>query len=207
MFKLNVDTAELVGILLGDGSFYLAKYNNEVDIALHTKDVNYKNYVKSLLKKVTSAYVFEKYDKKAKCVHIRISSKVPTMNLLKISYKKPGNKIKNRVSIPEWIWKKDRFLKACLRGLIDTDGSVYRLKPQWPNLTQISFKNNNDRLLKDVRQALKNFGLNPSKVFGNRVVVTRQKEVGRYFDIIGSYNDTHLSEYDIFLKLERRIII
>jgi DNA-binding transcriptional regulator WhiA len=130
---------------------------------------------------------------------------VPTIKLLKISYKKAGNKIKNRVSIPQWIWKNDVLLRSCLRGLIDTDGSIYRLKPQWPNLTQLSFKNNNSRLLKDVRKALNELGFHPSKVFGNRVVVTRQNEIGRYFDIIGTNNDTHLTEYGVFLKVKGEI--
>ena len=205
MFGLNSDAAELVGILLGDGSFYLSKNNHEVDIALDTKDRNYKIYVKELLKKVTGTYVFEKPDKKANCVHLRISRKVPTTKLLMISYKKPGNKIKNKVGIPEWIWKKDLYLRSCLRGLVDTDGSVYRLKPQWPNLTQLSFKNNNARLLKAVRRALKTLGFHPSKVFGNRVVVTRQNEIARYFGIVGTNNDTHLVEYNAFLKVKEEL--
>lgn len=146
--------------------------------------------------------MFELNKDTANCVHIRISRKAPAIKLLSISYKKPGNKIKNRVSILEWVWKKDVLLKSCLRGLIDTDGSVYRLKPHWPNLTQIFFKNNNDRLLKEVRRAFKNLGFHPSKVFGNRIVLTRQDEIGRYLDLVGTNNDTHLAEYSAFLKIK-----
>lgn len=203
-FELNEDMAELVGILLGDGSFYLSKYNHEVDIALDTKDKKYKNYVRCLLEKVTRTYVFETYYKKSNCVHIRMSRKVPTVKLLSLSYKKAGNKISNRVSIPDWIWRNDAFLVACLRGLIDTDGSVYRLKPQWPNLTQLSFKNNNTRLLKDVRKMFIVLGFKPSKIFGNRVVVTKQDEVRKYFLLVGTNNDTHIKEYGIFLKTRNR---
>lgn len=201
-FRLNRDAAELVGILLGDGSFYISKYNNEVDIALDLKDANYKKYVKYLLKSVTGTYVWEKYDKTANCVHLRISRKSPTSKLLNMSYKKPGDKIKNKVSIPMWIWNKETFLKLCIKGLIDTDGSIYRLKPHWPNPFQLSFKNNNERLLEDVRKAFLKLGFHPSKIFGNRIVITRQIEISKYFTSIGTSNDTHLNEYVRFLKIK-----
>jgi intein/homing endonuclease len=199
--KLNANLAELVGILLGDGSFYLSGYNNEVDIALDTKDEKYKTYVKSLLERITSSYIWEKHVKSVNCVHIRLTRKLPTLELLKVSFKKSGNKIKNKVTIPDWIWKKDIFLKSCIRGLIDTDGSIYRLKPQWPNLFQLSFKNNNILLLKDVRKAFLSLGFHPSKVFGNRVVITRQMEIRNYFINIGTRNDTHLKEHNLFFKI------
>lgn len=194
--------AELVGILLGDGSFYIKDHcNHEVDIALDTKDVNYKIYVKNLLKLNTGAYVWEKPDKSSNCVHIRISSKKPTMALLNVSLKRSGNKIKNKVTIPAWVWTNDSLLGSCLRGLMDTDGSIYRLEPQWPNLFQLSFKNNNGILLKDVRNAFLKLGFHPSKVFGNRLVITRQDEVLTYFSTIGTKNDTHLKKYSLFLEI------
>lgn len=190
--KLNSLTAELVGLLLGDGSFYIAGYNNEVDIALNTRDVNQKKYVKKLLEDVTGVPVAEKYSNVYNCVHLRISRKKPVEKLLKISLIKAGNKIKNKVTIPAWIWERPKFLSYCLRGLIDSDGCIYRMQPHWPNLFQISFKNNDTRLLKDTRKAFLALGFHPSKIFGNRVVLTRQAEIKRYYDMIGSNNDRNL---------------
>lgn len=196
--------AELVGILLGDGSFYVAKNNHETDIALDMKEVDYKKYVKTLLVTNTGAYVWEKKDRSANCVHLRISSKRPTMALLKMSFKKSGNKIKNQVTIPRWIWNNKIFLRCCLRGLIDTDGSISRLEPQWPNLFQLSFKNSNEKLLKDVRKALLKLSFHPSQIFENRLVITRQKEIKGYFESVGSKNDTHLKKYNLFLKINSK---
>ncbi|MDE1810956.1 MAG: LAGLIDADG family homing endonuclease, partial [Candidatus Micrarchaeota archaeon] len=179
-------------------------YNREVDIALNTKEINYKNYVKNLLASVTQSYVFEKYVKGVNCVHIRLTRKDPVKELLKISLVKHGNKIKNKVTIPSWVWEKPSFLKNCVRGLIDTDGTIYRLVPQWPNLFQLSFKSNDDRLLKDVRKAFLKIGFHPSKVFGNRIVITRQKEIEKYFNTVGSNNDRHLRIRDEFIRAYNR---
>ena len=99
-----------------------------------------------------------------------------------------GDKVKNQVGVPQWIKRKKSLTKTCLRGLIDTDGSIYRMKPHWPNLFQLSFKNNSKKLLQDVREAFIMLGFHPSKIFGNRLVLTRQKEIVMYFKDIGSNN-------------------
>lgn len=39
---------------------------------------------------------------------------------------KNGSKIKQKVAIPSWIKKDVNYIKPCLRGLIETDGSIYQ---------------------------------------------------------------------------------
>jgi len=34
-----------------------------------------------------------------------------------------GSKVRNQVDIPLWIKESDTYIKSCLRGLFDTDGS------------------------------------------------------------------------------------
>jgi intein/homing endonuclease len=192
LIKPSKKAAELVGILLGDGSFYISGYNNELDIALNTRDINYKNYVKYLLQSITHSYIQEKYARSANCVHLRLLRKNLVSQLLKISLIKPGNKIKNKVTIPDWIWEKPTFIANCIKGLVDTDGSIYKLKPQWPNLFQLSFKSNDRELLKDARKAFIKLNFRPSKIFGNRIVITRQSDIDNYFKKIGTHNDRNL---------------
>lgn len=199
--RQNAKLAELVGILLGDGSFYMSGHNTEVDIALNTKDACYKEHVKKPLQSITNTYVWEKHPKDKNCAHLRITRKLPVMELLEVSLRVPGNKIKNAVTIPKWIWKKNLFVRRCIRGLIDTDGSVYRLKPQWPNLFQISFKNNNTTLLEDTRRAFLISGFHPSHIYGNRIALTRQAEIKDHIAIVGTKNDAHLRECNLFTKI------
>lgn len=196
--------AELVGILLGDGSFYISKANHEMDISLNSRDTIYKDYVKCLLQSITNSYVLEKYAKSANCVHLRISRKKIVKRLLQLSLIKSGKKIKNKVTIPDWVWKRNASLANCIRGLVDTDGSVYRLKPQWPNLFQLSFKNNDCRLLGDTRKAFIKLGFHPSKIFGNRIVITRQSEIYKYFHKVGTHNDRNLMMANDFTMLYGR---
>jgi len=184
----NKCLAELVGIILGDGSFFINKKVAELDIAFNLSEENYCNYVKRLLERTINSNVRKKYEKKSNCVHLRIGKRKITEKLLSVSLIVSGNKIKNQVTIPNWIWENVEFLKYCIKGLIDTDGSLYRLRPHWPNLFQLSFKNNNKRLLEDVRKAIVILGFKPSRVFGNRIVITRQDEIKKYFKVVGTNN-------------------
>lgn len=102
-----------------------------------------------------------------------------------------GNRVRKQTPIPKWIFLNDNFMKSCLRGLMDTDGTCYFLKPHWPNLRQMSFKSNNARLLRDARRMFLHLGFTPSKIFGNRIVLTRQAEIIRYFKEVGTSNDKY----------------
>ena len=38
-----------------------------------------------------------------------------------------GKKSENGFRVPEWIWSETEFVKVFLRGLIETDGGIYRI--------------------------------------------------------------------------------
>jgi len=107
---------------------------------------------------------------------------------------KPGNKIANQTTIPEWIWEKKSFLRAVIRGLMDTDGSIYELKSHWPGLFQIVFDNRNLTLVKDLHRAFASLGFIASKVTyikpnkSYRVYLTRKDQIRKYYKDIGFSN-------------------
>lgn len=94
---------------------------------------------------------------------------------------KPGNKIKNQVSVPDWIkrdlkwiennqeeWEKI-FLPLvihCLRGLMDTDGSIYVNHHKKKNYTSIAiqFTNGSKPLVNDFKEMCESIGVKTSKI-------------------------------------------
>jgi hypothetical protein len=98
--KKSENLAELVGIILGDGSFYISNNNHELDIAFNLSEIRYLKFVKNLIKILIGENPNVKYDKHHRCVHLRLSKKKLVLDLLSVSLIRPGNKIKNQVTIP-----------------------------------------------------------------------------------------------------------
>ena len=70
-----------------------------------------------------------------------------------------GNKIKNSVTIPAWVFKKKRYLEKCLKGLFETDGH-YGLSRKH-HVEYIQFCNKSGSLKKSVFRALRSLGYSP----------------------------------------------
>ena len=115
---------------------------------------------------------------------------------------KSGDKIKNQTTIPSWIMKNKLFMKSCIRGLIDTDGSFYRMSKKDPKLMRIGFTNYNKKLLEDTRNLFIKLGFNPSKIIQNRqFTISRKEEIKRYLNDIGSSNNKHLHRINVIKAL------
>jgi hypothetical protein len=59
--------------------------------------------------------------------------------------------------VPRWIFKKREFVIACLRGLIETDGSIYRDR----GYVMVNFVATIPRLASDVMTMLTRLGFQP----------------------------------------------
>lgn len=198
----NVDLAELVGIILGDGNIHCFKKGKKVAtymlrIAGHkTDDYEYlTKHVWNIIQKQFS--IAPKIDeRKSKEMLIIVHSRQLVEYLIRIGLK-PGDKIESQVGIPEWIKRNNTYLKACLRGLIDTDGCIYTLKPHYPNLFQLSFKNYNKKLMKDTREAFLRLGYPISKIsMGKQLYLTQQKFIRKFYKEIGFSNAKHIKRYN-----------
>jgi len=92
-----------------------------------------------------------------------------------------GNKIRNKVTIPEWIKYSEICSINCLKGLFETDGCFCEDKSNYTCV--IEFKNNCKSLLRDTYQMLKNLGYHP-QLGKNYVRLARKKEVFKFKDLI-----------------------
>ena len=90
---------------------------------------------------------------------------------------KTGDKVKNQVSVPNWIKKNKRWINthknewilkirplviACLKGLVDTDGSIY--VDNYNKIICVGFKNASLPLVKDFKEMCESLGFRTGKI-------------------------------------------
>ena len=68
-----------------------------------------------------------------------------------------GSKFKQNARVPDWILRNNIYIAACLRGLIQTDGSVYLDR----GYRMVNFTNNLENLVKDVKAMIERLGYQP----------------------------------------------
>jgi len=129
---------ELIGIIIGDGCLSNASKRHIIAIIGSPKEQEYlKNHVYHLLSKFSGKQ--PKVLLRERALRIRIESKTFFTSLTtKIGLVYGRNKAK-RVFIPNLIIRKGwNYIKHTLRGIVDTDGSVFTSdKPGSPNYPSI----------------------------------------------------------------------
>ena len=196
--------AEMFGIILGDG--HVSYYQKGKKIRCYcikiagdlTKDKNYiGGYIKRIIKEIfeEKSRVYE-YPKN-NAVYITFHGKKMVEFIIEKGIK-PGNKKINNQNIPLWIKQNDDYIRNCLRGLIDTDGSIHYISKNNKNL-RICFTSYIPPLLNDVRDSLIILGFHPSKIIkGNQIFITRKEDIEKYFKEIGFSNEKHLKRIENF---------
>jgi|SRR3989344_4129129 len=124
--ELNKDFAELIGILLGDGSINIYPSNKystyyRVKVSFNSNEEAYVIYVGDLMFKILNEKPKRHDRKNEDTSELLIFKKIVVNELLSIGLKKSPKW--NRAVIPEKFMKK-RLSKYVLRGYFDTDGSV-----------------------------------------------------------------------------------
>ena len=202
--EMNEKLAEFVGAVLGDGNVNFYKKGKEIGVyhiriaGDKVKDNEYHTYLKDICKEI--------FNLNAKNVirpnerFLDIYSKELVIFFIKMGIK-PGNKITNQSTIPLWIFEKVEYIRACLRGLIDTDGSIFRMSQRDFNLIRINFTNHNFTLLNDTREGFLKLGYHPSKIIHQRQFnLSRQDEIKKYLKEVGFSNKKHLDRIRNFLS-------
>ena len=116
--------AYIVGIAIGDGN--LSNSNGRAVKLRVTCDNKYpklKEHIKESLKIILPKNKVSEIKRKG-CVDVYVHSN--TLEKLLGWRAKGGSKFKQDVSIPLWILSNKTYLKECLKGLVQTDGSIYK---------------------------------------------------------------------------------
>lgn len=176
--------AEFIGMMLGDGNIS----PTQVSVTLGKKD-RYAPYVIKIMSQLFGVEPRSMFSKDGDQT-IYIGSVVAVRWLLAMGL--VMNKVRAQVGVPSWIFEKKEFMQAALRGLFDTDGSVYKLAS---NNLQISFTNHSEPLLNAVRLMLQKLKFCPSRISTGRIYLTRQQDCARFFGQIGFKNLKHRDRF------------
>ncbi|MCY3412996.1 MAG: hypothetical protein INQ03_15265 [Candidatus Heimdallarchaeota archaeon] len=177
----NEDLAELIGIILGDGNISdktIIITQNYVD------NPEYIKYIERLIYKVFNIrpkrYHRRKEGKSPKTIDLKIHriSIIRELNNMGIP---SGDKKKNQVTVPKWIYEKQDHLIACVRGLIDTDGCIYFVNRD--KRYYVEFKNESQRLLDFVEFFLVKFQIHFSRYY-NVIIIRQVESVSRLINLV-----------------------
>lgn len=194
----SADIAEWVGIVLGDGGVT----NYQITITSHSvDDREYQLFLVRFIKKLFGLHANTAFDKKAQAVSTKISRKLLVDYCVKQLGLVTGNKVRQQIGIPQWIKEGSRSIFIpCLRGLFDTDGSVYShrysVKNKPYSYTKLGFTSASPRLIDDFQNLLGRVSIKSRLTKNGREVVIDSREmVDKYFKTIGTHNPKHLKRY------------
>lgn len=149
--------AYVVGIALGDGN--LSNPNGRAIRLRITCDNKYprlqREIVASLRKMLPNNRVSTIHRHQRFCDVSVYSNKFAEWLPWKVG---SGSKVEQRARVPKWIFSRQMFVRECLRGLLQTDGSIYQDR----GYLMVNFTNKTFELAKDVEKMVILLGYNPT---------------------------------------------
>jgi len=193
--KQSAELAEFVGIMMGDGG--LSRYQAIITLH-HTDDFEYTTFVVNLIKKLFKITPKIYHSPKYSVNDVVVSRRGLVLYLHELGLP-IGNKVKQKFDIPEWIECDRELAVACVRGLVDTDGSIfthrYKVKGKQYSYKKLSFTSASEPLRQSVYALLQEFGFSP-RLTTKDVRLDSVADMTRYFSVIGTHNPKHLRRYE-----------
>ena len=189
--------AEFVGIMLGDGS--ICRTNYEVQITSHSiHEKLYQDHIEILLKDLFGIKGRRVTIKNRDTVYNRINS-IKLFEFLKSIDMPIGDKGKY---IPSWIFENDEWMKACVRGLIDSDGSLFLSSRH----CILNFTSYYPQLLSDFTKCMDLLGvkyyITPKR---QDVNITALRDIKKIMETCGSSNPKHIIKFQEYINNKRTI--
>lgn len=185
--KIDKNLAEFIGAYLGDGT--LTKYFIRI-FGDKRYDYHYFGYLSSMIEFISGIRPKIRAEKDKNLLILDIKSKLLCdyfKNKLGFTY---GDKIRNKTVIPQEIINDKKLMLHCLRGLIDTDGTVSKDG----EALCIRFVSHSPPLMKQIRDANKKlniFTFNYKTVIGTRNI----SKIDEFFKVVGSSNLSNIIRY------------
>ncbi len=174
----------IVGVALGDGN--LSNHNGRAVRLRITCDNKYPKIIEEIIKNLKIILPKNKVSLVNRKTCIDVSCYSNRLEYLLGWKALSGSKERQQVCVPDWICKNKIYTKECLRGLFQTDGSIYRdRKYVYVNFTSII-----PTLIKSVDEMVNNIGFKPktqkSKQPNNKIkyVIRICKDSEKFIKII-----------------------
>lgn len=189
MLKLDdkIALAYITGVALGDGN--LSRVSRTVRLRISC-DTKYPNIIKEIKNNLAILAPYNKINVikvVGNCVDIYTYSN----DWEKALGWKVGNKITQQVTTPQWIFQRKKYTSACLKGLLQTDGSIYTDR----GYKMVNFVNHNRKLAMDVLAMVNTLGFRASftevsfKDKNTRYTVRIARDCEKFINYIGLTKD------------------
>ena len=202
-YKSNKDLYEFYGIMIGDGciSKYICQNKTHFEIRIEGNSITDIDYYKSHLKRLISSLVNKNpaiyFRKDCNGICIRFHSKEFALFLNRELGFPLGRK--GQIGINEKLLKDRDKINAVLRGIFDTDGSLYFIKNNSPKrfYPVIEIVSISKKLLQQISDVLRKKGLKVTQGHGrNSVKLNGKKNLKGWMDLIGT---NHIDKKSKFL--------
>ncbi len=198
---MNTFEPELIGIIMGDGNLWTNNRKYEITITGNPKD---KDYLDKINNEMLNMNFNPYYRKRGRGLRLTVYSKRLFEHLTKTIGLKHG-KEKNTTHIPNKILENRESQISFVRGLFDTDGSVFTSnKGGIQNYPTIEITNENKLLLDDVKDILcqEGFRVNMRKSNSNtyKLAMAGYKMIDMWKRKIGSSHPRKEAKIDTILK-------
>ncbi len=200
MKEININSkefAEFYGIMLGDGCIY----SNLSGICISGHITLDEKYHKEKIGKLIS-HLFDikpkfYYSKDQKLLRTVIYSKEIVLFLKELGF--PVGFKKNNIILPRHFYNNKKLLKSLIRGLYDTDGTIYP-HPGAKAIIEISIKDLG--LLEITKKIIDILDLD-LKSTKDRVYLSGREKVIKFYEEIEPKNQRHTIKYNFLLKGEK----
>lgn len=194
----GVALAKFIGIMLGDGGIR-SRYQFTISFNRKT-DGDFAGHVAQLIRRLfgITCKIFKR--KGTLGADLVVSSARAVDFLLKQGLV-TGNKVRKQVDIPAWIKNDVEYCKACIRGLFDTDGSLYthryKVAGKRYEYLKLDFTSCSKPLLHSVHETLEAMGIK-SSLRGVHITISAQRDVNRFLAVIGTSNSKFIDRWKRF---------
>ena len=186
---LTEEESEILGIMFGDGCLSRTersvqititgnKFDDEIYLLEHVRPLFHTVFGLEMTSRYRSGENTMDLYRYSKGVALTLHSWGMPIGLKKLENLTPKLAVKGR---------------AFIKGVFDTDGSVYR---KYGSYAQIQFKTVSKNLMSFIRDKLTRLGLHPTRIrpdeTKHRSLLCRQKEVDTFFRVVKPTNPKHL---------------